>query len=541
MHVITRPVLIFLLSVVVQLTFGQSLVPMERATLINMESAGGKDIQARHAAIKPFIFENKAEMNLSDSLLTPGCRQQGTDRSWVIRKLYFEHFLKVDSADFSIAADPLLDLQAGYDLHHAGLVYRNSRGIQILGTIRNKLSFYTSYLETQARFPSYVTDFIKHYEVVPGMNRVKDFKDNSFDYGVASANVSYSPWKFLNLQLGYGKNSFGNGYRSLLLSDNSFQYPFLKVTTTLGRFEYVNLITSFQNLDTDSLLDAPYIWYNGYQKKGGTFNYLSTHVTKWMDIGIFEGIIWESRGLTDRAFNINQYIPVIFVNTLRYGMFSENNVIVGCDFRVQPLKKIHLYGQFVLDDVHLKKPVAGTGYQKTKLGYQAGIKWFDVAGLSNLHLQAEYNEVRPYTYGHQDVLQSYTHYNQALAHPLGANFREFLLFLDYRYRRIYSEFQFMTAVNGADTAGSHWGSNIFYSDIHASNGYNSIGNSMLQGEKMTRTLGMLRIGYLFNPKYHLCIEGEILYRNTKMNGLTENNLYVSLGIKTRIFNQYFDF
>ncbi len=518
----------------------QSLIGFERSIMQPYESVQDGSPTARHLSVKPFISQNKSELLLNDSLLTPGCQQSGSGRSWIIRKLYFEHFLHADSGNFSIAADPLFDLQLGKDVYNSGLLYRNSRGVQISGTIGNKLAFYTSYLETQARFASYITDVIQQFEVVPGMNRVKDFRSNSFDYGVASANISYSPWRFLNFQLGYGKNMFGNGYRSLLLSDNSFQYPFLKITTKLGRFEYVNLITSFQNLDSDSVLDAPIIWYQGYQKKGGTFNYLSAHVTRWLDIGLFEGIIWESRSFKDRSFNFNQYIPIIYVNTFRYSLFSKNNVLIGADLNVRPWKKLHIYGQFALDDFHFSKP-SGGGYLKTKFAYQAGVKWFDVGGVRNLYLQAEYNQARPYTYGHQDALQSYTHYNQALAHPLGANFRELLFFADYRYRRMYASINCLYAVSGADTLNSHWGSNIFMSDTHASGGYNSTGNVMLQGDRLVRMIGVLRAGYLFNPKYQLCVEGELSYRTARMNESTQKNLCISLGIKTKLFNQYFDF
>ncbi|MBC8109956.1 MAG: hypothetical protein H7Y04_02735, partial [Verrucomicrobia bacterium] len=44
----------------------------------------------------------------------------------------------------------------------------------------------------------------------------------------------------------------------------------------------------------------------------------------------------------------------------------------------------------------------------------------------NLDLQAEVNIARPFTYSHESNQTSYAHYNQALAHPVGANFREFV-------------------------------------------------------------------------------------------------------------------
>ena len=36
------------------------------------------------------------------------------------------------------------------------------------------------------------------------------------------------------------------------------------------------------------------------------------------------------------------------------------------------------------------------------------------------------NRVRPFTYSHRDSVANYTHYNQPLAHPLGANFSELI-------------------------------------------------------------------------------------------------------------------
>jgi hypothetical protein len=534
---------LLLLAVLLCSMFGasaQSPVPLERNRMLYLENYFDRNSVNVHTDIRPFVTDATFDLKVADSMLVPGSKPYTTKRSWFIRKVFYEHFLKTDTSNFYIAADPLLDLVMGYDMHDKGLTYSNGRGIQIIGGVGNKLAFYTSYLESQSRFSSYINEFVRHYEVVPGMNRVKDFKGTSFDYGLATANVSYSPWKFLNIQIGYGKNFFGNGYRSLLLSDNAFNYPFLKISTRLGRFEYVNLFTSFQNLDTDSVLDAPKIWYNGYQKKGGTFNYLSVKATDWLQIGLFEGVIWKSRALKDHAFNINQFIPVILLNTIRYSLFSENNVVLGLNTDVRVRKGYHVYGQFVLDDLHFKKPASGKGYQKTKYGYQIGVKAMDFVGLKNLMIQMEYNEVRPYTYGHQDALQSYTHNNQALAHPLGANFRELMMIANYRYKRIYAELQAMLAYTGGDDSTSHWGSNIFYSDTRGSRGYNSFGNTTLQGIERHISCTGAKLGYLFNPRYHLCVEGGVWLRNAGGDAGIKSNLGIWLGLKTTLFNQYFD-
>jgi hypothetical protein len=508
----------------------QSLFPEERRVALAHEANWERDGVVFFMDVKP---------QFHDTSFFDGCTYSNKGRKWLGRKLFDEHFLKTEKGNFTLAVDPLLDLQMGYDFKEKTLLYRNGRGLQVLGAVGDKLAFQTLYLESQARFPEYINRYVRHYEVVPGMTRIKDFKGDSYDYGCAMANISLSPWKFLNFQLGYGKNVFGSGYRSLLLSDNAYQYPFLKITTTLGRFEYVNLFTSFQNLNSDSVLAPPSVWYNGYQKKGGTFHYLGFRATRWLKVGLFEAVIWKARALTGRTFNVNQFIPVILLNTVRYALFSDNNVVLGLNAEAIPYRGIHVYGQFVLDDLHFKKPASGQGYQKTKYGYQVGIKVMDVAGLKNLHFQAEYNDVRPYTYGHKDPLQSYTHNNQELAHPLGANFRELVTFVDYSYKRIFAGVQFNYVRSGADNDTTHWGSNIFYSDTRAERGYNSFENYTTQGIPRQMALIGLQAGYMFNTRYNLCVEAGMNYRN--VGGFeARKDLTFWLGLRTLIFNQYFD-
>jgi hypothetical protein len=58
------------------------------------------------------------------------------------------------------------------------------------------------------------------------------------------------------------------------------------------------------------------------------------------------------------------------------------------------------------------------------MGLQLGAKYINALGIKNLDLQLEYNRVRPFTYSHRDSVANYTHYNQPMAHPLGANFSE---------------------------------------------------------------------------------------------------------------------
>ena len=73
--------------------------------------------------------------------------------------------------------------------------------------------------------------------VVPGQGQWKDYSNGkAFDFAYSSALLDYKAGKFLDFQLGYDKNFIGDGYRSMLLSDNSFNYPFLVTEILLSSY-----------------------------------------------------------------------------------------------------------------------------------------------------------------------------------------------------------------------------------------------------------------------------------------------------------------
>ncbi|MEI6764643.1 MAG: hypothetical protein WCM76_03315 [Bacteroidota bacterium] len=518
----------------------QDLMPLSQPTGMAAEKYLNRRDARIFLAYKPLISDNTKPFLNPDSALIPGCKINSPSFSYARRKIFYENFLKVDSAAFFLAADPLFDFRYGKNTDESRSYYHNMRGFRITANFGHKLALSTTFYENQARFPKYINDFIKKYEVAPGDGRVKDFKGTGWDYGTALGSISYSPSKHYNIQFGHDKVFIGNGYRSLLLSDNAFQFPHLQFTVSYGIFRYTTLFASFMNLDTKGVLNADNVWYHGYQKKGGTFNYLSIIPAKGLEIGLFEGTIWEAGNSRGRQWNLNHFIPVIGLNTIRYGLSSNNNVLTGLDIRYSIINSIQLYGQFMLDDISLKD-LKNNGYLKNKYGYQFGMKYWDMFGLQNLNLRIEYNRVRPYAYAHRDPLQSYTHYNQSLAHPLGANFSEALSIVSYRYRRVWAEVSFSYAQVGADSADSHWGQNIFTSDYDAEKGYNSYENRLLQGEKTNIMNGTLEAGFLFNPKTNLSFIAGIATRSYK-NSFTKTTVnYYYFGISTNLSNHYFDF
>ena len=110
------------------------------------------------------------------------------------------------------------------------------------------------------------------------------------------------------------------------------------------------------------------------------------------------------------------------------------------------------------------------------------LKYLDAFAIKNLDLQGEVNFVRPYTYTNIiDSSVNLTNFNQPLAHPLGANFREFIFIAKLQpAAKVYMTAKVFYHEQGLDSAGLNMGSDIFraYSSIPRQYGF-KIGSGIL--------------------------------------------------------------
>jgi len=479
--------------------------------------------------------------------------EKDKSRNWFVRKIKKENLIIVnDTADkFYLTIDPLFNFEFGMDMAdttHEKL-YKNTRGFIVRGDIGKKFSFESSFYENQATYATYIDNYIAgtdklfpqsvnyNYDVVPGQGRSKAFKKNGYDYAMASGYISYSPNKMFNIQLGHGKHFVGDGYRSLLLSDNAFNYPYARITTTWKNIQYTNLYTSFMNLTDGGVKTPPHV-ERLFQKKTGSFQLLSVNLWKRLQIGLFQGMIFEAADSTNKEHvNFNTFDPVIGVNTAVYGLHNKNNILLGATLKLKVTNSISLYGQYMLDDVSSAK----SGEVGNKYGYQLGLKYFDLFTVKNLHLQLEYNSVRPYAYAADNTFQSYTHYNQALAHPLGANFNEIVGFINYRVKDFFIELKGNYAVKGTDSAGYNYGGNVFRSSSVFPVDQPLEGIKTTQGIKTTVMYQDVHIGYLVNPATNFNIVIGVSNRREQALGKANNTQFVYFGIRTSLANFYYDF
>ena len=540
----------------------QQNLPLNREWGLGVEKAGGtlKQYSRIDTSInEPLVVEQWAEFKSVLSSFKPyitSITHQEKDKAKGLlhRKIKKESlFIIHDTADkFHLAIDPVFNFEGGKDLADTSgeKLYKNTRGVLVRGSIGEKFAFETSFYETQATYAKYIDSYIAstnklfpqtanyQYDVIPGQGRAKKFRKNGYDYAMASGYVSYSPCKMVNIQVGHGKHFVGDGYRSLLLSDNSFNYPYARITTTYKNIQYTNLYTSFMNLSDGGVKTPPHV-ERLFQKKIGSFQFLSANLFHRLQLGLFQGMIWEAADSNNRQHaNFNTFDPLIGVNSLVYGLHNTNNVLLGATFKLKITNSISLYGQYMLDDVYSKE---GRGDIRKKYGYQAGFKYFDLFTIKNLHIQAEYNSVRPYAYAAENTFQSYTHFNQALAHPLGANFNEAVGFINYRFKDFFIQLKANYIVKGNDSLANNFGGNIFKSDNSFPISQKLENIETTQGLKTTIIYQDIHIGYLVNPSTNFNIVVGITNRIERTEKMQSNSQFVYLGIRTSLSNFYYDF
>ena len=490
-----------------------------------------------HSSLKPFFIDDSLIVNKASMLLS--YNGDSSRKSWGGRKLWQEHLLDIKKEDFTVYADFLPDFQIGRDFSGKQNVWLNTRGYQFGGTVGKKFSFYTSGYENQGQFSQYYNNYVNGSGVVPGQsyNRAYGFNGgkSSLDWSYVTATLSYTPIKYLNITAGYDKTFIGDGYRSMLLSDFSSPAPLLRLTANLGNVQYMAMWTSMQDPG------APKLSYDaGNRKKGGVFHYLDWNVNNRLSIGFFDSIVWsqyDDEG-NKRGFDWGYASPVIFLRPVEASSGSPDNALIGFTSKYKFSKELVAYGQFSLDEFEAKNFFSSSGSSRNKYGWQLGVRGADVFKVAGLNYLLEYNTAKPYTYSSRTRIGNYANYNEPLAHPLGANFREVIGLLNYSYKRFDFSGELMYAKYGLDATGQNYGKNIFepYTDVVQPNG-----NYTTQGIRTDLVYLEGKVAYVVNPKYNLRLElGGIVRRESNMLG-KQNTGIITFGLRSSFRNLYTDF
>jgi len=504
-----------------------------------------------HTSLKPllqsrmYLSQKDSNFDASKTDVNLYRYEKNNSKHWLVRKTIHENLIKVDSGDFWLTIDPLLHFSNSIDYADTSgnKISNNTRGVIIRGNIGKQFSFTSSFYENQSYFPKYVSEYIESkaewyyasntnkwfqrpgYGPVPGQGRSKPFKKYGYDYAFSQGYISFSPATWINFQAGHDKHFVGDGYRSLLLSDAAFNYPFFKTTVWAfkNKLMYSVLYNSLINLERTPNPTTPEA---NFRNKLGSFQYAVYRFNKFVSLGLFQGIIWQRMDSAGTLpFNYNYVNPLLFANAAQYGFDNKNNLLLGSTAKINLPFKISLYGQVALTGI------------SNQTAWQAGIKYF---GVKNLFLLAEYNSSAANTYKSKTAFQHYSHYYEPLAHPYGNDFNELVFMAQYNFKRIFIDLKFIYALRD-------YNYNNFYNKDYVPF-YNTYFRSEFYSLQTT-------LGFMLNRRNNLHIYVNYTHRNIEEEPINwaatfynTPNIFTStystifsFGIKTHLFNTYYDF
>jgi hypothetical protein len=521
-------------------------IPFSHSFYAHFDAAMNQVGTNNHTATKPYTYSEISKYYNLEEKNAPLLEKTS---NWWSRKLFNENLVQIQGENYWFTMNPILDLQVGKSKSIVSTsTFVNTRGIQVQGGLGEQLNFTTTIYESQARFADYFNQYAisirpsgAGYAIIPGIGIAKDFKTDAFDLPLAEANLTFQPNKMINLQLGYGRNFVGDGYRSLITTDGITPYPFVKINTNFWKIKYTNTFMWLNDVREDVTAERT------FSKKYVANHYLSWNATKRFNIGFFESVVWADTN--NRGFDMNFVNPIIFYRSVEFASSARSgNALLGLTSKYKFNNQINFYGQFLLDEFSLGDVKKQEGSWKNKYAYQLGVKYFNAFGIENLLLQAEYNHVRPYVYSHSDPLTNYGHNNQSLGHQWGGNQREFLVIGRYHKDRWFADAKMTFGKRGFDfnttDPNSNYGGDIYrgYDENRAFDTNVKVG----QGNTTSVFIADLQAGYLVNPITNLKLFGSLIYRNFNPTietptTIKDTTTWFSVGIRSDVFNWYFDY
>jgi hypothetical protein len=477
---------------------------------------------------------NNSEFSRFDTLSMPGWRSKKDFLGflWPTKG----NMVEVDTKDFFLSINPALNQQQSIETDYDKRVFVNSRGFIARGMIADKIGFHLYATDNQEQGPIQFRQYVDSNRAVPGAGFNKPYKEGiGREYFDARGSVTWNVSRFVNMQFGFDQQFIGSGYRSLFLGNFAPPNLFLKFNTRVGKFNYTNIFSELYSpiqASGGDVLDP---------KQYSSTHHLSFNATPWLTLGAFESVVW---GEQDKiSFSYLQ--PVIFLNTLLRNKGGNDNAMVGFDVKANLLHHVQVYGQWVMQAANEgESPSTDEGWAN-RFGFQAGAKYVDAFGLKNLDLQAEINQVRPFTYSSPENTGSWTNYRQPMAHPFGGNFRELIGILRYQpWKKVYIFGRINYWQQGRDSARLNFGSNPRVDNSRVVDGgrrtrddtYPMFAGTSVQGFNTAITLS-------YELKENLFLEFNNIYRYYKSSNslLGENTNILTGGIRWNMFRRDYDY
>lgn len=302
----------------------------------------------------------------------------------------------------------------------------------------------------------------------------------------------------------------------------------MRINTQLWKLRYEMIVA-------ETMQSVPQVDRDMKPKNYMAAHHLSAQLTRWLNVGLYENVMEDGKN----GLQLSYLNPVIFYRATESNLGSAGKANVGIDAKAAITRNIQLYGQLLINEFHINEiEHYSRGNWVNKQAVQVGAKYINAFGIANLNLQGEVNVIRPFTYTNFDSVTNFTHYNQPLAHPLGANVRELIALANYQPApRWYLFGKLDYFLQGLDSAGYNMGSNIFRSYVSRPRD-----NGFFIGTGIPVKCFTASINASWEVFENLFIDVTVTHRNYNIAGQPPSQaLFYTTALRVNIARRTFDF
>ena len=483
-------------------------------------------------SIETFYPANESQLNLHELL------KDTTKQYLNISEYLFKHpVFELNKEGASLTFHPFLHIAKGmnnFDSTETSFpLFRNTRGVFVEGEYA-KIAFNFAFAENQGGFQDYESAYFnsrgelyvrfegysRQNAVIPSGSRTKPFKEGAYDYAFSFGNIRFALSEKFQLELGNNQHFIGNGYRSLLLSDNASYAPYARFKWQIHpKWSYQLLYKKQLNLIRKPIT---YAVESSYETKLFAASYLTFKPIEALSISLFSGgNQLRDDSLVKQSFHPEQIVPLpLFQNDLLMNNSANVNGVTGLNIDYAR-ERTRWYGQVVVDKFGKQLLIA----------HQVGCYIKNPKNINNTLLQVEWNSVPQNFYASSVYKLSYSHFNLPSAHPKGNNFNELFLKLSTEfYKRFYVTAKTSTYLTDGGTLDQQFESNSIFTSVKSA-----------ITKKGYTVVGALELGWRFNKLYNGIFYVTYGGRAVEYGKLHPTNNYLLIGLKTSLINEYFDF
>ena len=284
--------------------------------------------------------------------------------------------------------------------------------VSILGSLSDRLSFYVNF--TMNRF---VGDSSLVYAI-------EDYKNEDHPYfDFVNWTIWYQSEAVFHISTKYG--DFQLGKTPVIWGFSQEHSPI--ISGSAQTFPYINYSYKYKKIGFHFLHGSLLPFESGliHEMEDYPQKYLAAHrieldIDKDLTISFNEMVIYGNR-----PFEAEYLIPVNFYWPAEHNQGDRDNLLmaIDCSWRIKP--GLRWYNTLFWDELAWEKVLSK--WWANKFIVQSGLHWVSQANPYLTDLRVEATVSRPWTYTHDDVVNSYTSAGSGLGLPQGPNSQSLLI------------------------------------------------------------------------------------------------------------------